>query len=221
MTSETNNKIDIKINKSKKVLIETNLLSALNKLAISLNNRNLYEEPYIKQGLLFGYEDEGKIEVTFIYPTVLNFYVTEDEFNSNINNIKTITKNTRLDFVPLGFFFVTDDIGLNKNQLNTILKFRSFNPQCLLAYYSPSVLELNLKRLTDKIVSLNTDADIRNYQDYPIELFNKHYSADILEEVSYSQINDDYTTFSVMNNEENLIYDNTDINKNVFLNDKL
>ena len=216
-------KVDIEFDKSKLIFVNNNFLSYLNKLALNLNIRNLYDEPHIKQGLIFGNISNQKIELTLAHPTLLSFYDSEEEFNKKVNEIAINIEKTRLDFIPLGFFFVTDDTILHKSQLNSIIKYRALNSQCLIAYYSPTTFDLKLKRLSDEIVELSSDAEMFNYKEFPIELFNKHYSSNIFEDVKYTLSKDIYSTLSVMNDESNLIYDKDihNINSNKFLNEKL
>lgn len=210
-----NKQIDTKT-KDKSYNISISLLSRLRKQANELNSNSVLSGN-IKQGFILGYEDDKTVELNTLYNHV--FENLEENIQSTAHSIVLSNKNNRLDFIPLGLFFITDDHSLTKVQLNSLLQLRGLNPQSVVAFYSPSLFSLTLKRLTFEVVSLNTDSEIRNYQEYPVNLYNKQFTSKILEDVKFQEKTDKYSLLSSFN--DNTVKDQSEVKNEVFLNNKL
>lgn len=216
--------IDTLFNKDATIYINNNVLSQFNKVAINLNQRSIFEEPHIKQGVILGYIDSNNTVISVAYPTLFSFYESEEELIQKISKIKNSVEFTQFDYIPLGLYFITDDVCLHKSQLNTIAKFRSYVNQSLIAFYSPTTFELSLKRLSDEFVKLYSDSEVNNHKEFLIDIFNRHYTSNILVDLNYIISNDMYTNFSVFNDTDKiklLSNTNTEVNSNKFLSKKL
>lgn len=179
--------------KNKKFKVNTTVLSQLSKLGNQLNSQTLSENK-IHQGLVFGYEDQSSVELNLIYNLILDAPL--EELNDKINTFKYHLKNTRLDFAPVGVFSVTTTQSISKETLKLLLKLTNLNPMLVVLLYNPLLSSLSIKKLDPEIVRLNMEAEIRNYLDYPIDVFNKQYSSQILQDVPYYEFDDTYNVLS-------------------------
>ncbi len=128
----------------KKIEIHTSVLSNLNKLGKELLSKQL-NTGNSKQGFIFGFENENKIEVSLCFS--LSMTGNWEDILNNLNVIKQYLKNTRLDYVPIGIFYVSDNSFMSKETIDYCLKFNSLNENSIIAFYNPSMEKVKIKKL--------------------------------------------------------------------------
>lgn len=204
--------------KTKKFKVNTTVLSQLSKLGNQLNLQTLNENK-IHQGLVFGYEDASTVELNLLYNLILD--APWEELTDKMNTVKYHLKNTRLDFAPVGVFYVTNTLSLSKETIKLLLKLTNLNPLLVVLLYNPLLSSLSIKKLDPEIVRLNMEAEIRNYLDYPIDVFNKQYSSQILQDVPFFEFNDTYNVLSAFSDFKEVYSSSGNQNKEKTLNTKL
>jgi hypothetical protein len=181
---------------NKKVLVYSNIFKILEKVRIESRNINLLKEKTTKYGLIFGYEDKDKVEITNLYS--LNSFSWEDvknEMSTIINHLE----NSRFDFLPLGIYVVSDNNRLSKDLIRNLINLRIQYSQSMYLYHNSNTGTTSIQRLTHNVCELSVQAEIKSYHEYPINLFNSQYTSKILEDVVFSEVGDVYSLLSSLN----------------------
>lgn len=216
---ENNNRIEndsndiIKEPKNKKVLVYSNLLATLDQLSLELNNCKVLSQNLKKQGLVFGYQDDQRVELSQLIP------ISNLEWTKVIEEIQTVVEHlekSRLDFVLMGLYIVSDNFNLNNSIINLLLKLNVCNDQSVIIFHNPYSKTTSIKRLSHKINVLNYEAEIKDYNnDFEVNVFNKHYTENILVNVSYSEVQNVYSLLNSINNKELVKFNNLDISESI------
>lgn len=196
----------------KKVMVYSNVFCLLDKIANECLNIKLSSEKTTKQGAIFGYEDDKNLEISNLYPLYPLTNQTFDPSKENeLPSIANHLEHSRMDFTPLGLYLVSEHFNINHVILRYLLKLTIMNPQSVLLHYNPLTKQTYIKRLTNIVIDLHYQADMKNYQEYEINLFNNQYSSDILEDVSFSEIQDMYSMLSCLKTKD--LLNETDLNE--------
>jgi hypothetical protein len=189
----------------KKLLVQSTVFSTLDQYREEILNINNQSENFPKFGIIFGYESNNSIEVSNLKP--INSLVWED-FNNELNMLKNRLEKSRMDFSPIGIYYISQNSSISKALLKLLLKIKAYHPQSVLLYYDPLLNKTSFKKLTKEVTELSLQAEMKNYKDYEIDLFNSEFTSNIFEELPYSTIQDLCSLLSGMNqnyvnNEEN------------------
>jgi hypothetical protein len=189
----------------KKLLVQSTIFSTLDQYREEILNITNHSENSTKFGIIFGYESNNSIEVSNLKP--ISSMVWED-FNNELNTLKNHLEKSRIDFSPIGIYYISQNSSISKALLKLLLKLKAYHPQSVLLYYDPLLNKTSFKKLTNEVTELSLQAEMKNYKDYEIDLFNSEFTSNIFEEVSYSTIQDFCSLLSGMNqnyvnNEEN------------------
>mmetsp|Transcript_34104 Transcript_34104/g.35402 ORF Transcript_34104/g.35402 Transcript_34104/m.35402 type:complete len:312 (+) Transcript_34104:3-938(+) len=181
----------------KNIYINTDVFCILEKIGAESLSNSLRSAKLSKQGLIFGCESEKKIDISNLYSlSTLNWdETTKDE----ISTIRNHLENSRMDFSPLGIYVITENFSVNPDILKVLLKMEVLNPQSVFLHYNPVTRKTLLKRLSHRVIEYNFQAEIRNYHEYVIDLFNKQYTCDIFEDAQYSVVQDVHSMLSSIN----------------------
>lgn len=188
------------IYKPKKLLVFSNIFSSLDKIREEKHQQKTASEKSFYQGFLFGNENSDCIEITSMHSLLENERV-EDAFEEH-RTLKIHLERSRMNFTPVGLYFVSEKNNLPKNILSLALHMQIYNPQSLLLFYNPLVNLVSIKKLKAEIIDAHFQAEIRNYhEEYVISVFNKQYTSDILDDVEYTRVQDIYSVFTSLNHD--------------------
>ena len=225
MISETYSTSKEPINKKvdfKSIFLNSNLVNVLEQMSVDSLNVNFMSEVRERQGFLFGYENEDKESIEINNLSCLSSFDLQNI--DQLSNIKGYFSVNRLDFFPYGVYIISEKFSLTKDILKFLLRMETINPQCILLHFNPLSRKISIKKLTFNVIELNSQAEILNHLHY-VDLFNKQYTCNIIEEVKYHICYDQNSKFSQFVYNENIIKgsfnDNKYVEKNFNNNSKI
>lgn len=194
----------------KKIEILKNVFSFFNKEGN--DNQSNKMQKTRKEGFLFGFEDNKNIEISNALLCDISSADWDDELNPNIKNMIQYYLSSKLDCILIGVFFISDDFNLSKELIRNLLRIHSLNSSLIIAIYSPILNSLKIKTFTEDFIKLNIESEYMNYKEFNIDIFNYQYTSNILEDVSFKEVNEDLSYFScLLENKRSFERDNMEL----------